>query len=69
MCRQAEQSGRCVCVWGAAVGDVDRQPTVVRPAADAGHLPCHRPAQVPGVPLKHANSAEGAGSGLHVQGA
>lgn len=38
LCREAEQVSRCVCIWGAPVGDVDRAAALERPRSDASHL-------------------------------
>lgn len=39
LCREAEQVSRCVCIWGAPVGNVDRATALERPRSDASHLP------------------------------
>jgi len=62
LCRQAEQISRCVCFWGAAVGDVHRAKALEWTGADAGHLPSDSAEEEAAVPIRYTTTTTGGDS-------
>ena len=58
-CRHSEQVSGCVCLWGAAVGDVHRSETLEWLEPHADPLQRHHPEKEAAIPARHSSTFAG----------